>query len=203
VSESDVMFILAGLAMVVLATLLLRFAKQIGFFLLIAGGVVAVVAIALALTAQAEANRQAAQAMKMASASQTASSVGITVLAILLVLVILIGGGAVLYFYVRMRQAESQPGSRGWAPGPNAKWQRKGDPGFLPPAAYGPSAAQLFGQMQIQNQFMMTMMIECMQFMRELRGRPRMRQSFLPEHAPLIQGQLAPGDDWWPDGFDE
>jgi flagellar basal body-associated protein FliL len=192
--------VLIGVGVAVAAILLLRFAKQIAIFLLIAGVLVAIIAVCFALASQSEATRQTAQAAKVSSVGQTANSVAMTVMVILLVLVVLAAGGGMLYLYIRMRRAESQTGAKGWAPGPNARWGRKDNQPALPATGAPDPMAQMFYQMQQMQMFMMT---EMMTLVREMRGHSAPRYSMPPSPpAEPTQNQVVLSRGWWPKEYD-
>jgi hypothetical protein len=71
--------VLAGVGIVVLAWLLLRFGRTIAKAALVAAGLALAVIVALAVLNQATASRQAAQAATVAATGQTVSSAGNTV----------------------------------------------------------------------------------------------------------------------------
>jgi hypothetical protein len=103
--STEIIIILGGIGVAVLGILILSLGKKLARFLIIAGGLAAVVVFALAMLAQASASRQAAQAAteaaraaEVASVGQTATSAALSIivfLALVLVLVILLAVGGV------------------------------------------------------------------------------------------------------------
>jgi hypothetical protein len=130
--------ILIALGAVALLILVSRFGKLLGRFLLILGGIGAVVVVGLAFLSQGAANLQtarvaqeAAQAVEVASVGQTISNLGLAlglgVTSALLVLAV----GLNLWQAWRLRDAR-----RGrWASGPNALWGRVGGDPSVPTMA--------------------------------------------------------------------
>ena len=117
------------IAALIVTVVVIRFAKQIATFLLVAGGIVAVIVVGWALLKQGQATEEAAQAVTVASSGQATASVGVTVLATLLVLVLIAGGIGIAYLVWRLRRAEwmMQRQTGQWMPGPNALWGQRDD----------------------------------------------------------------------------
>jgi hypothetical protein len=146
----ELILIIAGA--ILLGVILIRLGRQIAIFLLVGGGIAAVIVVGLAILDQAEATRQAAQVATVASAGQT----GATILATMLVIVVIGGGLGIAYLVWRLRRTERrlerQQGQ--WQPGPNVRWSQQSqpeplpsygnplppDPLLAPPAAYHPYA---------------------------------------------------------------
>jgi len=109
---TEITLILIGLAVALAAILVLRFSRQIARFLLIAGGVVAVIAMALALTAQARATQQAARAATVAAAGQAATSAAMSLILFLLIVIVVlllaIGGAVAAWLWWQRRQRQRQ-----------------------------------------------------------------------------------------------
>lgn len=143
--SGDMLIIFIGVAVFVLAILVLLFTKRLGMFLLTIGVLAVIAVIALSMLSQAEASREAAKAAKtaataatVASVGQTANSFALAMLSGALIVVTLIALGGVGYFWIRVRQAENeritniraqrQARSGKWASGPNALWGRADAP---------------------------------------------------------------------------
>jgi uncharacterized membrane protein YciS (DUF1049 family) len=161
--------ILIGLATALAGILILRMGRQIAKFLLIGGGLAALIAIALAMISQAKATQRVAQATTVAVTGQAAGSAAVTLLAVLLVLTVILALATVGYFWLRARQAErraaravEQAANGGWTSGPNALWDRKGRDRARLPAVQAREdsslAALLIGQMAAMQTMMMTWM---------------------------------------------
>ncbi|MCP4536597.1 MAG: hypothetical protein GY832_05575 [Chloroflexi bacterium] len=123
--------ILIGAAVAILAILTLALTRKLGAFLLLAGGVAAVVIVAQAMRGQAQATQETALAAQEAAQAATAATVGQTVtsfalvaLAGLLALVAILAIVVVIYFWLRIRRAETMERSGNWKSGPNALWGR-------------------------------------------------------------------------------
>ncbi len=141
--SGDMLIIFIGVAVFVLAILVLLFTKRLGMFLLTIGVLAVIAVVALSMLSQAEASREAAKAAKtaataatVASAGQTANSFALAMLSGALIVVTLIALGGVGYFWIRVRQAENeritniraqrQARSGKWTSGPHALWGRDG-----------------------------------------------------------------------------
>jgi hypothetical protein len=127
----ETIVILIGAAVAILAILTLALTRKLGLFLLIAGGIVAVIIVAQAMRGQAEATQETAvaaqetaQAATTATAGQTVTSLALAALASLLALVAILATVAVIYFWFRARRAEAMGHSGNWQSGPNALWGR-------------------------------------------------------------------------------
>ena len=119
--SSGTIVILIGAAVAILAILTLILTRKLGTFLLLAGGVAAVVIVALAMLGQAEATQEtavasqetalaaqeAAQAATTATVGQTVVSFALVALVCLLAVVAIVAIVAVLYFWLRSRRAEA------------------------------------------------------------------------------------------------
>ncbi|MBN1954999.1 MAG: hypothetical protein JW900_08115 [Anaerolineae bacterium] len=124
--------VLILVAALVVAILVLRFAREIGRFLLVASGIGVAGIVGWALLAQARATQQVAETATVTSKGQAAAGIGVTVLAVLLAIVVAGAGGVVGYLLLRLRWAERRAGQ--WAPGPNARWGQMAQPGTYPQA---------------------------------------------------------------------
>ena len=128
--------ILIGAAVAILAILTLALTRKLGAFLLLVGGIAAVIIVAQAMRGQAQATQEtalaaqeAAQAATTATAGQTMTSFALAALAGLLVVVAILAIVAVIYFWLRARRAEAMGRSSGnWKSGPNALWGRDTQP---------------------------------------------------------------------------
>jgi len=127
--------ILIGAAVAILAILTLALTRKLGIFLLLAGGVVAVIIVAQAMRGQAQATQEtavaaqeAAQAATTATVGQTVTSFALVALVGLLAVVAILSIVVVVYFWLRARRAETMGRSGNWKPGPNALWGRDTQP---------------------------------------------------------------------------
>jgi hypothetical protein len=127
----ETIVILIGVAVAILAILTLILTRNLGLFLLIAGGIAAVIIVAQAMRGQAEATQETAvavqetaQAATTATVGQTVTSLALSALAGLLALVVVVAIVAVAYFWFRAKRAEATGHSGNWQSGPNALWGR-------------------------------------------------------------------------------
>jgi hypothetical protein len=131
----ETIVILIGAAVAILAILTLALTRKLGLFLLIAGGIAAVIIVAQAMRGQAEATQETAvaaqetaQAATTATVGQTVTSLALAALAGLLALLTILAIVAALYFWLRARRTERVGGSGDWQSGPNALWGRNAQP---------------------------------------------------------------------------
>ncbi|MDY7077329.1 MAG: hypothetical protein SXV54_10435 [Chloroflexota bacterium] len=131
----EMIVILIGAAVAILAILTLALTRKLGLFLLIAGVIVVVIIVAQAMRGQAEATQETAvavqetaQAATTATVGQTVTSLALAALAGLLALLTILAIVAALYFWLRARRAERVGGSGNWQSGPNALWGRNAQP---------------------------------------------------------------------------
>jgi hypothetical protein len=112
VDTTIIFVILAGVAVAALGILVLRLGRRLALFLLVGGGLAAVIAVAVALAEQARATRQAAQAATVAAAGQAvtsaATSITLFLLAVLFGGVLLAVGAVVAVLYWRHWQRREQ-----------------------------------------------------------------------------------------------
>ncbi len=115
----EVYVILAGVAVVAVAWLLLRFGKIIARWALIFGGLAAVIIVGLALLSQSTANKEVARTATMAVEAATVTGAGLSISAVVGVLAsafcvgvlgvaLLFAFGGVGYLWIRWRLAEQQ-----------------------------------------------------------------------------------------------
>ena len=164
--SSGTIVILIGAAVAILAILTLILTRKLGTFLLLAGGVTAVVIVALAMLGQAEATQEtavasqetalaaqeAAQAATTATVGQTVVSFALVALVCLLAVVAIVAIVAVLYFWLRSRRAEAMGQFGGnWKSGPNALWGGRNVRARIPPS----SSSEMLLSMLMQQMMMM------------------------------------------------
>ncbi len=195
----ETIVILIGAAVAILAILVLALTRKLGLFLLLAGGIVAVIIVAQAMRGQAEATQETAvaaqetaQAATTATVGQTVTSLALSALAGLLALVTILAIVAALYFWFQARRAEAGH-SGNWKPGPNALWGRNAQPQI--------SSVEMMVPMLMQQMAMMqAMMMSTFQ-----QGTPHVVPQWEPSTPLLLPDQYvvddgdtnAPGDwDW-------